>query len=216
MEHAAVALEQAVTPASSFAGLLASLTAQPEPSASRKPEWNDDGLADDFAVLSYEGALRSKGRHGQAGTGADENGDAAASDSAAIRKPPCPERSPQWKHAQAPPIAPPLSITEVEEPPAHALPRNLKAASITIRLNKAECAQLRARAAESGMTVSAYLRSCTFEVESLRAQVKDALANLRPGSVAEKPATPVLRRSLLQRMTHVWSHSRAERQPASV
>lgn len=59
-----------------------------------------------------------------------------------------------------------------------------RTASITIRLSEAECAQLRQRAAESGLTVSAYLRSCTLEVESLRAQVKDALAQLR----APKPA----------------------------
>ena len=52
-----------------------------------------------------------------------------------------------------------------------ALNRNLKSASITIRLSKAECAQLRRRAAEAGLTVSAYLRSCTFEAESLRAEV---------------------------------------------
>ena len=61
-----------------------------------------------------------------------------------------------------------------------------RTASITIRLSEAECGQLRQRAAESGLTVSAYLRSCTLEVESLRAQVKDALAQLR----APKPAAP--------------------------
>jgi hypothetical protein len=57
--------------------------------------------------------------------------------------------------------------------------RNLKCASITIRVSKAECAQLRARAAEAGLTISAYLRYCTLEAESLRAQVKDTLAQLR-------------------------------------
>ena len=61
-----------------------------------------------------------------------------------------------------------------------------RTASITIRLSEAECAQLRQRAAESGLTVSAYLRSCTLEVESLRAQVKDTLAQLR----APKPTAP--------------------------
>jgi len=34
---------------------------------------------------------------------------------------------------------------------------------------------------EAGLTVSAYLRSCTFEAEALRAQVKEALAELRTG-----------------------------------
>ena len=63
--------------------------------------------------------------------------------------------------------------------PPLALDRNLKSASITIRMSNAECAQLRKRAAEAGLTVSAYLRSCTFEAESLRALVKDTLAQLR-------------------------------------
>ncbi len=65
-----------------------------------------------------------------------------------------------------------------------------RTASITIRLSEAECAQLRQRAAESGLTVSAYLRSCTLEVESLRAQVKDTLAQLRaPKRAAPEPDT---------------------------
>lgn len=64
----------------------------------------------------------------------------------------------------------------------------LKTSSITIRLSETECAQLRRRAAEAGMTVSAYLRSCTLEVESLRAQVKHTLAELR--STAVKPEVP--------------------------
>lgn len=216
MDYAAIAVEQAATPAPSFAGLLASLAAQPQSGAVREPDWNEDGLADDIAVLSYEGALRSHGRPGQAGPGAVESRSSNAGDPAAFRKPPCPERNPHWKNSQATPIARPLSITEVEVPSPNALPRNLKRASITIRLSKAERAQLHARAAESGMTISAYLRSCTFEVESLRAQVKDALAKLRPGTIAEKSATPVLRRSLLQRMTHIWPHSRTERQTANV
>jgi hypothetical protein len=65
--------------------------------------------------------------------------------------------------------------------------RNLKCTSVTIRLSQAECAQLRTRAAEAGLTVSAYLRSCTFEAESLRAMVKDTLARLRTGAPAEEP-----------------------------
>jgi predicted DNA binding CopG/RHH family protein len=74
------------------------------------------------------------------------------------------------------------------KPKPAATPKSLKTASITIRLSESECAQLRRRAAEAGLTVSAYLRSCTLEVESLRAQVKQALADMRtPGA---RPATP--------------------------
>jgi hypothetical protein len=66
--------------------------------------------------------------------------------------------------------------------------RNLKDSSITIRMSKAECVQLHRRAAEAGLTVSAYLRSCTFEAESLRTMVKDTLAQLRSVAAQAKPA----------------------------
>jgi hypothetical protein len=80
--------------------------------------------------------------------------------------------------------------------------RNLKCASITIRLSQSECEKLRARAAEADLTVSAYLRSCAFEVESLRAQVKQTLADLRTGETKSKPpatapAPPQAKRSWL-------------------
>jgi hypothetical protein len=59
-----------------------------------------------------------------------------------------------------------------------------KCASITIRMSEGECEQLKRRAAEAGLTISAYLRSCAFEAEALRAEVKKTLAEMR------KPATP--------------------------
>lgn len=52
-------------------------------------------------------------------------------------------------------------------------------------MSKKECEQLHARSAEAGLTISAYLRSCTFEAEALRAQVKEALAELRSAPVTE-------------------------------
>jgi len=51
-----------------------------------------------------------------------------------------------------------------------------------VRLSQDEDDRLRQRAAEAGMTVSAYLRSCAFEVETLRAQVKQTLAEMRHSS----------------------------------
>lgn len=60
--------------------------------------------------------------------------------------------------------------------------RELRTASVTIRLSQAESAQLHRRAAEAGLTVSAYLRSCALEAEELRAQVKLALAELKTGN----------------------------------
>ncbi len=71
------------------------------------------------------------------------------------------------------------------DPPPSASPqpaasgKRLKNASITIRLSESECALVRQRAAEAGLTISAYLRSCALEAESLRAQVKETLAQLR-------------------------------------
>ena len=76
-----------------------------------------------------------------------------------------------------------------------------KSASITLRLTAAEDDQLRDRATEAGMSVSAYLRSCAFEVETLRAQVKEALARMKqpdgdlaPPKIPAQPKTPWIRR----------------------
>jgi hypothetical protein len=66
--------------------------------------------------------------------------------------------------------------------PSIATDRDLRSASVTIRMSKAECARLHRRAAEAGLTVSAYLRSCALEAESLRAEVKQTLAELKAAS----------------------------------
>jgi predicted DNA binding CopG/RHH family protein len=145
----------------SFAGLLSAL-ASPAP---RSSEWNVDALASDVATISYESALKARARFKPA----DE--------------PTLPDHSP---HAdlrssdESVPRRPPTSAA------AHAEP---KTASITIRMSQAECAQLKQRAAEAGITISAYLRSCTFEVESLRGQVKNTLAQLRSAS-SSQPIQP--------------------------
>jgi hypothetical protein len=68
---------------------------------------------------------------------------------------------------------------------AAALKAKQKSASITIRMSAAECVQLRKRAAAANLTVSAYMRSCILEAETLRAQVKEALAELRAAAPEE-------------------------------
>jgi hypothetical protein len=147
----------------SFAGLLASLAAPAFTAANPDSIWNEDGLADDVAVLSDRGAKLSDLSDGSVGA------DPSSTEKA--------------------------SITSAGIPEPGQTPRDLKRTSITVRLTEAECAQLRARAAESGLTISAYLRSCTVEVESLRAQVKVALAEMKSAaarenhSVALKPNT---------------------------
>ena len=151
---------------SSFASLLAALTS---PAKKAEPAWNDDGLEDDVATLSYERALRAHARY-------------RTSDltDRSLIEPANPDSEPIDSYETIsvdPNIAHPEPRAALNPPLA--LDRNLKSASITIRLSNAECAQLRKRAAEAGLTISAYLRSCTFEAESLRALVKDTLAQLR-------------------------------------
>jgi hypothetical protein len=70
---------------------------------------------------------------------------------------------------------------------------DLRSASVTIRLSRSECARLHQRATEAGLTVSAYLRSCAVEAEALRAQVKQALAELKTGSKPPQQAQTACR-----------------------
>jgi hypothetical protein len=167
----------------SFAGLLASLAAPAFASANPDSIWNEDGLADDVAVLSAEGALRSDLSDGQevrerslsgAPSAGDSNRGSQFSASDARSKNPHPESGVVSD-----------SIPEARNAGSGQAARDLKRTSITVRLTEAECAQLRARAAESGLTISAYLRSCTVEIESLRAQVKVALAEMKSAAARE-------------------------------
>jgi hypothetical protein len=180
----------------SFAGLLASLTA-PTP----RTAWNHDDLADDVATLSYEHALRAHARYKSAdpgdpamttagGSGTMQTKEGPGADQATFARISSLWAAPGWNE-DAELQSAPDSFTLIEG--------NKKCASITIRLSKTECDQLRKRAAQAGLTVSAYLRSCTFEAEALRAQVKDVLAELRQSARAEEERDPaVARRSWLE------------------
>lgn len=207
MQHATAPTPSPTSP--SFAGLLAALAA---PAQKSTPAWNDDDLADDVAILSYEHALRTHGRYR-----------AAESDDRPFTQPPVPEpeRSRDVPPAAAAQAAPPVPAehagdgTESRRLPFTHYEKNLKCASITIRLSEAECAQLRTRAAEAGLTVSAYLRSCTFEAELLRAQVKEALAELRSAaSKRMQPAPASSRRSWLEWLTRFRPHWSARQRMA--
>lgn len=72
----------------------------------------------------------------------------------------------------------PVPITTPQTSPV-AKGKKRKSASITIRMTEEEETQLHERAAAAQLGVSAYLRSCVFEAESLRAQVKEALSQIR-------------------------------------
>jgi len=213
----------------SFAGLMAAL-ASPAPKPT--PAWKDDDLADDVATLSYEHALRSHARYSSANPTDQSLTDPLAqalrratepeseSEPEPIRRiqgplgeelPP-PVTVPATKsHLPAIAVAPERpNVQPASEPnpfQAAQLERNLKDASITIRMSHAESEQLRRRAAEAGLTISAYLRSCTFEVESLRAMVKDTVAQLRTAQAVEHiPSEKPARRVWLRGFTGWFSH----------
>ena len=173
-----------------FASLLAALAAPAKPSGSADDHlltqtrkvasiWDDDGLADDIASLSYEQALRS-----HSGYHASRPEQSAESVRAQISSPEArdPSRSLSVEEERG--------GTNVWGAPKE---RNLRSATITLRVSEAECAQLRQRAAEAGLTVSAYLRSCTFEAEALRTMVKETLAKLRSAPTEAKPVAAAVR-----------------------
>jgi hypothetical protein len=183
-------------PSASFASLLAALASPAQNSGPCNGDdlpqgkksafaWNGDGLQDDVITLSYERALRANARY-HAPSPTDDSLTQAAN----------PELNHFGKTTEAASEATPQPAAcpaanprrEADRRCAAPLERNLKDASITIRMSQAECAQLHRRAAEAGLTVSAYLRSCTFETESLRAMVKDTLAQLRSATAQAKPA----------------------------
>ena len=187
---------------SSFAGLLAALTEPAQPagipgdgslSTKRRPApaWNDDDLADDVAILSYESALKAHARYRPSQVSDQSltqpaNAEPYSYEEAYSDLP----LAAQKQVARHIPGLEPMATPAPGSSPYRTAPfeRNLKDASITIRMSKEECAQLHRRAAEAGLTVSAYLRSCTFEAESLRAMVKDSLAQLRSVTAQAKPA----------------------------
>ncbi len=164
---ACCAMLQAMQPAAStqsssdvsdFAGLLASLTAPSPNAAEDESLWSSSDLGEDAVSLSYERALRAHARYRPEDRNVQRN-DASLLSSG---------QSGTGAASSA------LSAMAPE--------RDLRTASVTIRLSKAESAQLHQRAREAGLTVSAYLRSCALEAEELRAQVKQALAELKTGN----------------------------------
>lgn len=163
--------------ASGFAGVLAALAAHPR---KNPPIW-DDELADDVVHLTYERALSTHARYCS-----------SARDDCALTSLPDPEppRSAPAPLSQPPSPLPaaPLPIAAAQAPTQE---KRRKDSSITIRLSAEECEQLHRRAAQAGLTLSAYLRSCTLEAETLRALVKSTLAQMHAAALPQAPAAPV-------------------------
>lgn len=149
-----------------FAGLLAALAAA---KSKELPAWNEEELPQDVAILSYERALRKHARY----RSGDANGIIATQPLMPLsRRSSTAAQNETQPRSQSRPLRREVRVTPMSE-------RDRKCSSVTIRMSQTECEQLRERAAEAGLTISAYLRSCTFEAEALRAQVKQALAELR-------------------------------------
>ncbi len=149
-----------------FARLLAAVASPQLEEASLEETSSESNLGDDVVTVSYERALRAHARYQPADKDdwplarEGQTGVVIAREAAL----PVPLRG-ETLNAQA------------SDPSG--TDYDLRSASVTIRLSKAESARLHRHAAEAGVTVSAYLRSCTFEAETLRAEVKAALAELR-------------------------------------
>jgi hypothetical protein len=171
---------QAAVPSTASATFASVLAALAAPTEERIADWNDDDFQDDVTTISYEQALRTHARFRPA----DIDQISTMHETPTSR----PHSKSEWPSAAT---------------------KDRKAASITIRLSQAECAQVRQRASDAGLTVSAYLRSCVLEAESLRKQVKEALTQLRPSSAAvpqaEERKLPRTR-SWQARMFSRWSH----------
>ncbi|UWZ84676.1 plasmid mobilization protein [Occallatibacter riparius] len=154
----------------SFAGMLADIAS---PEKKFPPARDLDGLAEDIATLTYEHALKTHARY-------RPSSDHALSPEAQPSQPAFPASLPLFDSSPAsadlPQRTAPLSA-QASSLCTDAAGR--KSASVTVRLTRAENDQLRQRAGEAGLTISAYLRSCAFEVESLRTQVKQTIAEMR-------------------------------------
>jgi len=170
------AVRQSPPEATGFASLLAALTA-PKPQLERETgsKWTD-GLEDDVATLSYDRALRAHARYMPVAESIPETPVPQPSSSSTAQRAGTPETHHQPVAAAETTIEKELRAARER---AQAIEQIRKRASVTLRMSRAERSQLLQRATEAGMTVSAYVRSCTLEVESLRAQVKQALAELR-------------------------------------
>jgi hypothetical protein len=169
-----------------FAGLLASLMS---PDRGTSKALDDDDLADDVATLSYADALRTHSRYKPSTRESEiENPTAGGQTCTACGAQRGNPESAIREQSHG-------GIEEWHEDPdvvsgfPNATLSSKKCASITIRMSKSECEQLKKRAAEAGLTISAYLRSCTFEAEALRAEVKRTLADLRRPVVRKKTET---------------------------
>ncbi len=186
---------------SGFATLLASLASSSNVSTTG---WDNTALAEDVATLSYEKALKTHTRRSgypeQRLTDFEESGGNSFQGLGQEPRPATQET------AELNPKLP-VNVSRPSDERAHR-----KSASVTIRLGELENEQLHARAAEAGLSVSAYLRSCIFEVEELRSQVKQTLADMRKSNPRDQDSSlrtvPHPSRGWRERILPRWSRHR--------
>jgi hypothetical protein len=167
----------------SFASLLASISGKLQADA-----WDDSALVDDVSTITYEQALRAHRR----GRSAEPATKSLLDDSV---------------------LTPAVSEGRQSKPPLKTGEKEPKVASITIRVTAEEQAKLQERAAAAQLSVSAYLRSCIFEAEVLRNQVREAVSQIRSSSPPEVPLSEELQRkhsrSWRARLLPLWHRNQA-------
>jgi|SRR5579862_746403 len=141
-----------------FASILSSLALRHPPAGTEPDGWNDEDLEDDVVTLTRGQPIRSQAK--QKASSLDAASSSRLGDS--------PQGSQNESESQRETALAPDIRNQAR-----------KTSSVTIRLSEADRQLLHQRAEEAGLTVSAYLRACAFEVESLRAQVKEALAQIQ-------------------------------------
>jgi hypothetical protein len=158
----------------SFASLLASISSKLQAGA-----WDDSALVDDVASITYEQALRAHRRG----------------------RPPEPATRLLLDDAAQTPAP---SATRSRKQPQKTGEKKPKAASITIRVTAEEQVQLHERAAAAELSVSAYLRSCIFEAETLRNQVREAVFQIRSATPPDVPASDAAPDELRRKHSRSW------------
>jgi hypothetical protein len=173
--------------------------------AKRRPAKNKvEGLRE----VSYEEALRTALPRRKASSGPALNKASAVSRKAAEPVPSkqrsMPPQAPEIQKEQARPStvkAVPTDFRQalaqsiaarVSTPPAttHALVPASRPSVLSVRFAAAEREQITARAAEAGLSTSAYVRRCAIEVEQLRSQVKRLMDTTQYGTAT--PAAAIL------------------------
>lgn len=189
-----------------FAGMLAKAS-MPERSARSWLAGDDFAINEEIVPLSYEQALKKHARRSSVSQ-TSERIDRVASLLAETLAEKREQTAAEARKSAANLPAEYGSVSEIEWPilevqeyqeakstPAPVAaslirPSETKAVSITLRMSREEANQVHKRAADAGLTTSAYIRSCVCEAEVLRAQVKSALQEMRQASAQKVISVP--------------------------